>query len=135
MKRFGMKGLTTLDFPVIEHYYTIGRRLPQWINEYHAYALHLLTPEEYKQINRIASKVNAVLRGLCDRRQLFVANVQLVFGRFKGQIVVGDELSPFTCHFWDVSQKDKSDQDRYLPDRQDAVDMFSELYGRLMLKV
>ena len=135
MKRFGMKASVALEFPVMEHYYTGGRRPPQWINEYHAYALHLLTPEEYKQVNRLASKVNAVLRGLCDRRLLFIANLQLVFGRFKDQIVVGDELSPFTCHFWDVTQKGKPDQDRYLPDQQNSTDAFSELYGRLMLKV
>ena len=135
MKRFGIKNSNVLEFPVIEHYYTVGRRTPQWINEYHAYAFNILTPEEYKQINRIASKANAVLRGLCDRRQLFVANLQLVFGRFKGQIILGDELSPFTCHFWEVTQRGKPDQDRYVPDQQDAAEKLAELYGRLILKV
>ncbi len=135
MKRFGMKGNISLEFPVIEHYYVKGKRTPQWINEYHAYALSIISPEEYKQINRIASKANAMLRGLCDRRQLFVANFQLAFGRYKDQIILGDELSPFTCHFWDVTQKEKPDQDRYLPGSQNAVEAFSELYGRFILKV
>lgn len=135
MKRFGIKNGDILEFPVIEHYYSVGRRTPQWINEYHAYAFNVLTPEEYKQINRIASKANAVLRGLCDRRQLFVANLQLAFGRFKGQIVLGDEISPLTCHFWDVTQRGKPDQDRYLPDQQNASEKICELYGRLILKV
>ncbi len=134
-KRFGTKNNSALEFPVIEHYFIGGRRGPQWINEYHAYAFNLLTPEEYKQINRIASKVNAVLRGLCDRRQLYIANLQLAFGKYKDQIILGDELSPFTCHFWDVAQKGKTDQDRFLPDQDHAVDAFRELYGRLMLTV
>ncbi|HEV8538763.1 MAG TPA: phosphoribosylaminoimidazolesuccinocarboxamide synthase [Bacteroidota bacterium] len=135
MKRFGIKTNSILDFPVIEHYHTGGKRAPQWINEYHTYAFNLLSPEEYKQINRIASKVNAVLRGLCDRRQLFVANLQLAFGRYKDQIVLGDELSPFTCHFWDVTQRGNPDQERYIPDRENATEAFSELYGRFILKV
>ena len=88
MKRFGSKGSATLEFPVIEHYYTGGRRGPQWINEYHAYAFNLLVPEEYKQINRMASKVNAVLRGLCDRRHLYVANLQLAFGKYFMEVML-----------------------------------------------
>jgi phosphoribosylaminoimidazole-succinocarboxamide synthase len=135
MKRFGLKANSSLEFPVIEHYYNAARRGPQWVNEYHAYAFNLLTPEEYKQINRIASKVNAVLRGLCDRRQLYVANLQLAFGKYKEQIVLGDELSPLTCHFWDVAQKGKPDQDKFLPGQGSAVEAFHELYSRLMLKV
>ena len=134
-KRFGMKSSAALEFPVIEHYYTGGRRGPQWFNEYHAYAFNLMVPEEYKQVNRLASKVNAVLRGLCDRRELYVASLQLAFGKYKDQIVLGDELSPLTCHFWDVAKKDRIDQDKFLPDQGSASEAFRELYGRFMLKV
>ena len=98
MKRLGLRERTSLDFPIIEHFYTAGKRSPTWMNEYHMYALNIVTPEELKQINRLASKVNAVLRGLCDRRKFFVADLQLGFVRFKEQILIGDELSPVTCH-------------------------------------
>lgn len=135
VKRFGLKEGRPLDFPVIEHYYQTGKKTPTWINEYHLSAFGFATPEDMKQINRITSKVNATLRGLCDRRQLFVVDMQLAFGKFKGQIHVGDELSPFTCHFWDKSNAATSVADRFLPDQKDVVEAFSELRDRLKLKV
>lgn len=135
LKRLSLREGTVLDFPVIEHFYANGRKTPTWVNEYHMYALNVVTPEELKQINRIASKVNAVLRDLCDRRNLFVADLQLAFGRFKDQVVLGDELSPVTCHFLDVAKGAKREQDRFLPDQERAVEIFTELYHRLKLKV
>ena len=135
VKRFGLKEGRALDFPVIEHYFQNGKKPSTWINEYHLSAFGFATPEDMKQINRITSKVNATLRGLCDRRHLFVVDMQLAFGKFKGQIHLGDELSPFTCHFWDVSNPASVGEDRFLPDQTDVVEAFSELRDRLKLKV
>lgn len=134
LKRFGLLEGTSLDFPILEHFYRNGRRAPSWMNEYHMYALNIVTPDELIQINRLASKVNAVLRGLCDRRKLFIADLQLAFGRFKDQIILGDELSPVTCHFIDVANDGKREQDRFSPDQENSVEAFSELYQRLKLK-
>ena len=134
LKRFGLKEGSVLDFPVMEHYYTQGRKQPGWVNEYHMFAFNIVSPDELRQINRMASKVNAVLRGLCDRRKLAVADLQLAFGKFKNQIVVGDELSPFTCHFLDLGEEGKRAQDRYLPDQDRAAEAFSELDHRFKMK-
>lgn len=133
-KRFGMKEGLRLEFPVIEHYYMSGDRSLSWINEYHAYAFGIATAEEFKQINRAASKINAVLRGLCDRRQLMLADLQLEFGRSKGQIILGDELSPSTCHFLDLAVEEKNARDRFLPDQENLVSAFTELRDRLKVR-
>jgi len=135
MKKYGFKEDTLLELPVIEHYYDNGARGSAMMNEYHVYALSVATPAEFKQINRIASKVNAVLRGLCDRRQLMLAEIQLGFGRYKNQVLLGDELTPFTCRFLDVSAADKSGRERFVPGNEMSEDPFSELCERLMLKV
>ena len=134
-KRLGLKEWEPLEFPIIEHYYRSDDTSISWVNEYHAYALGLTTPEEFKQINRLASKINAVLRGLCDRRQLMLADFQLEFGRCEGQIVVGDELSPSTCHFVDTTEENKNDRDRFIAEREGAEEMFAVLRDRLALRV
>ncbi|MBI4546771.1 MAG: hypothetical protein HY707_02240 [Ignavibacteriae bacterium] len=134
VKRFGLKSGRALEFPVIEHYYACNGTL-SWVNEYHLYMLGVLTPEEFKQINRISSKTNAVLRGLCDRRQLLLADLQLEFGRHKNQILLSDELSPLTCHFIDGGTNGQLEKDRFLLDRDDAFQSISELRDRLKLKV
>jgi phosphoribosylaminoimidazole-succinocarboxamide synthase len=133
-RRLGMKEDQKIEFPVIEHYYRAHDRSSTWINEYHVYAFGITTAEEFKQINRTASKVNAVLRGLCDRRQLMLAEMSLEFGRMKGQIVLGDELSPITCHFLDLSVEDKNGRDRYLPEQENVISAFTELRDRLKVR-
>jgi phosphoribosylaminoimidazole-succinocarboxamide synthase len=133
-KRFGMKEALKIEFPIIEHYYWNNDRAVSWVNEHHAYAFGLATAEEFKQMNRTASKVNAVLRGLCDRRQLMLADLQLEFGRSKGQIVLGDELSPSTCHFVDLAVEDRNGRDRFLPDQENAVLAYAELRDRLKVR-
>ncbi|HUL44352.1 MAG TPA: phosphoribosylaminoimidazolesuccinocarboxamide synthase [Bacteroidota bacterium] len=120
----GAKG-SNFEFPIIEHYYSSGGLSP-WMNEYHVYALGVATPEEFKQMNRIASKANAVIRGLCERRQLGLAKAGFAFGRLKGQVVLIDELSPQTCTFLDHTAAPVP------PDSGTAV---SKLCDRLMMKV
>jgi phosphoribosylaminoimidazole-succinocarboxamide synthase len=134
-KRFNMKEGTLLDFPVIEHYDKKNAEQRSWVNESHMYAFGMISPEEFKQLNRIASKINAVLRGLCDRRQLMLAELQLEFGKYKYQIVVADELSPSTCRFWDYAVENKGDRDRFSPEADKVEESYAALRDRLELKV
>jgi len=134
-QRFGIAESEELEFPIIEHYARQSDNTDAWVNEYHIYAFNIASPEEYKQINRISSKVNAVLRGLCDRRQLTLTGMQLEFGRYKDQVLLCDELSPYTCYFIDPATNDKRRQDRFTPSHENAVESFAELFDRLTLKV
>jgi phosphoribosylaminoimidazole-succinocarboxamide synthase len=134
-KRFGLKDGLNIEFPIIEHYYNMSNRSVSWVNEYHVYGLGISTPEEFKQMNRIATKVNAVLRGLCDRRKLNLSEVNLTFGRLKGQPILCGELSPFTCHFVDASTEQKNKRDRFTVGHENTLDALTELADRLMVKV
>jgi phosphoribosylaminoimidazole-succinocarboxamide synthase len=133
-KRFDLREGTKLSFPVIEHYLKNPDATNPWINEFHVYSFRLATPEELRLINRLASKVNAVLRALCERRDLLLASLTMEFGRHKGQILVGDELTPETCVVWDVTNKQKPQRDIFRMDRSDAEDALIELRNRLQRK-
>ena len=130
-ERYGLPDGQLLDFPIIEHYFLKkdGSRL--LANEYHFSALGVVSPEEFKQVNRIASKVNAVLRGLCDRRQLTLLSVTLFFGRSHGQMIVVDELSPVTCRITDRDRGRNHRGAQHEPDEATLMD----LRNRLLLKV
>lgn len=133
-KRFGVKEGAPLTFPIIEHYYkNDGAGFP-WLNEFHAYAFTLATPDEFRIVNRLASKVNAVLRSLCERRNLILALTSLEFGRYKGRILLGDELSPATCVFWDKRNQTKAGRDSYHADRPNADEALTELSNLLQHK-
>lgn len=133
-KRFSIKEGTNLTFPVIEHFYKKKDLGTPWLNEFHVYAFNLATPDEFRLLNRLASKVNAVLRALCERRDLILASLSLEFGRCKGQILLGDELSPSTCLFWDKLNTRKAGRETYRIDRPNAEEALMELNNLIQRK-
>ncbi len=132
-ERLGFPPGSSLEYPIIEHYYCNGLPEPSWVNEHHLYAMKILAPEEFKHIGRIAAKVNVVLRSLCDRRQLVLSDLHLSFGRLRNQIVLVDELSPVTCRFLDATTR-RNDSNHFSPDAENAATAFAELSARLQLK-
>src|SRR5712692_804177 len=133
-KRFFVKEGSSLTFPIIEHFYKNTDLGNPWINEFHVYAFNLASPEEFRILNRLASKVNAVLRAFCERREMILAAAMLEFGRHKGQIILGDELSPATLTFWDRPHGSKMNRDAFRPDRPDAEEILTDLRNRIQRK-
>ncbi len=134
-ERFGLKEGTQLDFPIYEYYYRTPNQEATWVNEHHLYAMGIATPDECKQINRLSSKINAVLRALCLRRKLALVEMQLEFGRFKGQIYLGDDLSPRTCRFGDTSEDKIVNINKFIVNGEGAEAVYTELLDRLSLKI
>lgn len=55
-------------------------------------------------------------------------------GRHQGRIILGDEISPDTCRFWDSSSGssgEKLDKDRFRRDLGGVVDAYREVLRRL----
>lgn len=103
-KRFGLHGGMELRTPVIEHYWKAAGR-ETMVNEFHVYSLGLATPEQFRTVNRLTSRINIVLRSFLERRGLKLHSVALEFGIADGQMMVGDEISPRTCTFADLEKK------------------------------
>ena len=59
---------------------------------------------------------------------------KLEFGRFKGGIVLADEISPDTCRFWDIHTHDHLDKDRFRRNLGNVEDAYQEVYRRLGIK-
>lgn len=131
--RFQLSNETSLEFPVVEHYLVGKDGLPIWVNESHLYAFNIVKPDEYRAINRLASKVNAVLRGLSERRGMSLADVSLGFGRYNGRIIATDELSQLTCRFLESSPVGRNSEVSYTPVSTATGDDLEALYSRLKL--
>ena len=82
-----------LDFPIFE-YYLKDESGGFYVNDTHLYALQLLTPDEFKTINRLASKIDAVMKSFLERRGFTLVDLTIKFGKYKGVIMLGDEISP-----------------------------------------
>ena len=132
-KRLGIPEGTPLAHTVLEFSYKNDELGDPMINEYHAYAMKLATPEEVKTITDMAFKVNDFMVGYFKKLNIDLVDFKLEFGRYKGQIILADEISPDTCRFWDSTTKEKLDKDRFRRDMGGVEEASHELMRRLGL--
>ena len=52
-------------------------------------------------------------------------------GRFHGDVLLSDEISPDTCRFWDASTHEPLDIDRFRRDLGDAEGAYREVLHRM----
>ena len=131
-KRTGLPEGTVLPFPVLEHYYKSDELGDPMINEYHIRALGLATQDELSTIASLSFKVNDILKAITVRAGLDLVDFKLEFGRHHGQILLGDEISPDTCRFWDSETKEKLDKDRFRRDLGKVEEAYQEVLRRLV---
>lgn len=132
-KRLGIPEGTPLAHTVLEFSYKNDELGDPMINEYHAYAMKLATPEEVKTITDMAFKVNDFMVGYFKKLNIDLVDFKLEFGRYKGQIILADEISPDTCRFWDSTTKEKLDKDRFRRDMGGVEEAYHEMMRRLGL--
>ena len=132
-KRYGVPEGTELKISTIEFSYKNDDLHDPLINDYHAIALGLATPEELEQIKEYAFKVNDMMREYLLTLGIILVDFKLEFGKTAdGQIVLADEISPDTCRFWDVKTHAHLDKDLFRRDLGGAEEAYQEVMRRLM---
>jgi phosphoribosylaminoimidazole-succinocarboxamide synthase len=122
---------TPLSHPVVEYYYKSDELGDPLINDDHIAAAELATPEEMSFIKATAIKVNDILKADLETKNLDLVDFKLEFGRYKGVVILGDEISPDTCRFWDKTTKEKLDKDRFRRDMGNVEEAYQEIKRRL----
>ena len=105
-KRYGVPEGTAFASPTIEFSYKNDDLGDPLINDYHALALNLASEQEIETIKKMAFAVNDAMKEFFRRLNIDLIDFKLEFGRFKGQIVLADEISPDTCRFWEAGSWD-----------------------------
>lgn len=132
-KRLGVEEGTKLTIPTIEFSYKNDGLGDPLINSYFAVALDLATWEEIETIKKYAFKVNDVLREYFLRADMKLIDFKIEFGRYHGEIILADEVSPDTCRLWDVHTGEKLDKDRFRRDLGNVEEAYNEVFKRLGL--
>ncbi|HIY77980.1 MAG TPA: phosphoribosylaminoimidazolesuccinocarboxamide synthase [Candidatus Borkfalkia excrementavium] len=130
-KRYGVPEGKKLPVTVLEFSYKNDDLGDPLINDYHALAMELATPEEIETIKNMAFKVNEIMKEFFKTLNIDLIDFKLEFGRFKGQIILADEISPDTCRFWDMTTGEKLDKDRFRRDMGGVEDAYKEVFARL----
>ena len=132
-KRLGVPEGTPFKEPTIEFSYKNDELGDPLINSYFAVALGLATWEEIDTIKKFAFKVNDVLKAYFLQADIKLIDFKIEFGRYHGQILLADEISPDTCRLWDVNTNEKLDKDRFRRDLGNVEEAYNEVFKRLGL--
>jgi len=130
-KRLGLEEGKTLPQPVLEYFYKSDPLDDPMINASIAIALGMATEAELQRVDALALKTNAVLRAFLESKGLLLVDMKLEFGRHHDEILLGDEICPDTCRFWDAVTREKLDKDRFRRDLGGVEEAYHEVHRRI----
>lgn len=132
-KRMGVEEGRQLLCPILEFSYKNDDLGDPFINDDYALALGLATKEEIDQIRSYTLKINEIMKEYFLNAGMKLIDFKIEFGRFHGQILLADEVSPDTCRLWDVETNEKLDKDRFRRDLGNVEEAYNEVFHRLGL--
>ena len=103
------------------------------VNEYHILAAGFATKEEIDTITEMAFKINEIMIEFFKQCKVDLIDFKIEFGRYKGKILLADEISPDTCRFWDMDTQEKLDKDRFRRDMGGVEEAYAEMMKRVGL--
>jgi len=118
--------------PIIEFCYKSDELGDPLINDDHATAFGWATTQELAEIRRQTLAVNGFLQPFMLERGIILVDFKLEFGRTSdGKVLLGDEICPDTCRFWDAATRRKLDKDRFRQDLGDVAEAYYEIDRRI----
>ena len=132
-KRLGIEEGRELLCPTLEFSYKDDALGDPMINDYFAIAIDAATREEIDKITEYTFKVNEVLKAYFLNAGMKLIDFKIEFGRYHGEIILADEISPDTCRLWDVETNEKLDKDRFRRDLGNVEEAYNEVFKRLGL--
>jgi len=130
-KRFGIKEGTEMPIPIAEYYLKNDELHDPMLNEYHIRAMELADKTDLAEMTQIAFKINALLKDFFLRRKIRLVDFKLEFGKFENELVLGDEITPDSCRFWEVETNKKLDKDRFRFDLGKVEEAYKLIYKKV----
>lgn len=132
-KRLGLEEGGELPYPVVELYYKDDALGDPMVNDDHVLVFGWARDEDLRHIKQAALEINRVLRKFFLDRGILLVDFKLEFGRTaSGEVLLGDEICPDTCRFWDAKTREKLDKDRFRRDLGGVEEAYQEVYRRVV---
>lgn len=131
VRRLGVEDGMELKPPTFEFFLKNDALHDPMINDYHIRAFNWASDDEITRMKELTFKVNDVLSKLFSEAGLLLVDYKLEFGRYKGEITLGDEFSPDGCRLWDAKTREKLDKDRFRQGLGGVVEAYEEVAQRL----
>ena len=131
VRRLGVEEGLNFDPPLFELFLKNDALHDPMITEHHVEAFGWATREEMARMHELTLQTNSVLKSMFDEAGLQLVDFKLEFGRFHGDIVLGDEFSPDGCRLWDKVTGEKKDKDRFRQKLGGVLEAYREVAERL----
>jgi phosphoribosylaminoimidazole-succinocarboxamide synthase len=135
VRRLGIEEGLSFDPPLFELFLKNDELHDPMITEHHVEAFHWATRAEMATMHDLTLKVNEVLRAMFFDVGLLLVDFKIEFGRFHGEIFLGDEFSPDGCRLWDIETGEKKDKDRFRQGLGGVVEAYRDVSERLGIKL
>jgi phosphoribosylaminoimidazole-succinocarboxamide synthase len=129
--KYGIEEGTILLSPVLEFSYKNDELGDPMINDMQIIAIGLASKEELSEISAKALRINELMKSYFMERGIKLIDFKIEFGRYKGKIILADEVSPDTCRLWDAETNEKLDKDRFRRDLGGIEEAYEEVWKRI----
>lgn len=131
VKRLGVEDGMNLLPPTFEFFLKNDELHDPMINEYHIRTFGWANDEEIEKMKELTFKINDILSKLFKDAGMILVDYKLEFGRFNGEVLLGDEFTPDGCRLWDIDTREKLDKDRFRQGLGGVVEAYEEVAHRL----
>lgn len=119
--------------PIIQMDYKSDEYHDPMLNDDIAVALGFSTRKELEIIRATTLKINQILKEFLDGKGIIFPDFKIEYGRdAEGDIVLGDEISPDTCRFWDCETCQVLDKDLFRKGESGVLKAYHEVAARLL---
>ena len=135
-KETTIKPGTVLENPLIDIYLKNDFLNDPLLTKDRINLLNIISDEDLNYIIELTIKINKLIKKFFYNIKLNLVDFKLEFGHnSKGQIVLGDEISPDNCRLWDLNMKNDTivslDKDRFRNDLGGLIEAYSEINKRI----
>jgi phosphoribosylaminoimidazole-succinocarboxamide synthase len=128
IRRFPFHEGQTFDPPLIQMDYKNDEYHDPMLNDDITLALGLATKEELQEIREITVQINQVLKDFLESKGLLFPDFKIEYGwDNRKNLVLGDEISPDTCRFWDRETCDILDKDLFRMGEQGVIKAYQKV--------
>lgn len=112
-KRLGLEEGFQLLEPTLEFSYKNDSLGHPMMNDYFVIAIGAATREEIDRMTELAFQINEVLKEFFTEKGMKLIDFKVEFGRYNGQIILADEISPDTCRLWDAQTNEELEKESF----------------------
>ena len=128
-KRLGIEeGRVFEEQPILEFFYKSDPLGDPMINECHVDIFGWATKEEVEILKSEGIKINKLMVKFFKKRKIRLVDFKVEFGRHKGEVLLGDEISPDGCRLWDWETNEKMDKDRFRFNLGSVEEKYQKVY-------